>query len=87
MHKVDKVIKVLEKIKNKFDKKTKNVSIADLIVLAGNTAVEKAAKKSGHKIKVPFNPGRGDAKQEQTDVFSFNLLEPKADGFVNYHKT
>ena len=84
--KVDKVIKVLEKIKNKFDKKTKNVSLADLIVLAGNTAVEKAAKKSGHKIKVSFMQGRGDAKQEQTDVFSFNLLEPKADGFVNYHK-
>ncbi len=85
--KVGKVIKVLEKIKNKFDKKTKNVSLADLIVLAGNTAVEKAAKKSGHKIKVPFMQGRGDAKQEQTDVFSFNLLEPKADGFVNYHKS
>ena len=56
-------------------------------MLAGNTAVEKAAKKSGHKIKVPFMQGRGDAKQEQTDVFSFNLLEPKADGFVNYHKS
>ena len=85
--KVDKVIKVLEKIKKKFDKKNKNVSIADLIVLAGNVAVEKAAKKSGHKIKIPFTQGRGDALQEQTDVFSFNLLEPVADAFVNYQKS
>ena len=85
--KVDKVIKVLEKIKKNFDKKNKNVSIADLIVLAGNVAVEKAAKKSGHKIKIPFTQGRGDALQEQTDVFSFNLLEPVADAFVNYQKS
>ena len=84
--KVDKVIKALEKIKKNFDSKTKNVSLADLIVLAGNTAIEKAAKKAGHKIKVPFLQGRGDAQQEHTDVFSFNLLEPKADGFVNYQK-
>ena len=70
----------------KVDGKTKNVSLADLIVLAGNTAIEKAAKKAGHKIKVPLLQGRGDAKQEHTDVFSFNLLEPKADGFVNYQK-
>ena len=82
--KIEKVIKVLEKIKKEFDKKNKNVSVADLIVLAGNVAVEKAAKKSGYKIKVPFLQGRGDASQEQTDIFSFNLLEPKADGFVNY---
>ena len=85
--KVDKVIKVLEKIKKNFDKKNKNVSIADLIVLAGNVAVEKAAKTSGHKIKIPFTQGRGDALQEQTDVFSFNLLEPVADAFVNYQKS
>ena len=85
--KIDKVIKVLEKIKKNFDKKNKNVSIADLIVLAGNVAIEKAAKKSGHKIKIPFTQGRGDALQEQTDVFSFNLLEPVADAFVNYQKT
>ena len=85
--KVDKVIKVLEKIKKNFDKKNKNVSFADLIVLAGNVAVEKAAKKSGHKIKIPFTQGRGDALQEQTDVFSFNLLEPVADAFVNYQKS
>ena len=85
--KVEKVIKVLEKIKKNFDKKNKNVSIADLIVLAGNVAIEKAAKKSGHKIKIPFTQGRGDALQEQTDVFSFNLLEPVADAFVNYQKS
>ena len=85
--KVEKVIKVLEKIKKQFDNKTKNVSLADLIVLSGNVAVENAAKKAGFKIKVPFFQGRGDALQEQTDVFSFNLLEPKADGFVNYQKS
>ena len=81
---ISKVIDKLEKIKNSFDKKNKIVSIADLIVLAGNTAIEKAAAKAGHKIEVPFNPGRGDATQEQTDINSFNLLEPKADGFRNY---
>ena len=85
--KVDKVIKVLEKIKKNFDSKNKTVSIADLIVLGGNVAIEKAAKKSGNKIKVPFLQGRGDALQDQTDVFSFNLLEPKADGFVNYQNS
>ncbi len=84
--KVDKVIKVLEKIKESFDRKNRNVSIADLIVLGGNLAIEKAAQKAGHKIKIPFLQGRGDALQEQTDIFSFNLLEPKADGFVNYQK-
>ena len=82
--KVEKVIKVLEKIKRGFDNKNKNVSIADLIILSGNIAIEKAAKKAGHNIKVPFMQGRGDAYQAQTDVNSFNLLEPKADGFVNY---
>ena len=81
---ISKVIDKLEKIKNSFDKKNKIVSIADLIVLAGNTAIEKAAAKAGHKIEVPFNPGRGDATQEQTDINSFKLLEPKADGFRNY---
>ena len=82
--KTDKVIRVLEKIKKKFDNKMKTVSIADLIVLGGGVAIEKAAKKSGHKISVPFSPGRGDASQQQTDVNSFALLEPKADGFRNY---
>ena len=61
MSKTDKVIRVLEKIKKKFDNKMKTVSIADLIVLGGGVAIEKAAKKSGHKISVPFSPGRGDA--------------------------
>ncbi len=82
--KTDKVIKVLEKIKNNFDSKKKSVSVADLIVLGGCAAIEKAAKKAGHNIKVPFSPGRGDASQEQTDINSFGLLEPKADGFRNY---
>ena len=81
---VNKVIKVLEKIKNNFDTKKRSVSLADLIVLGGNTAIEKAAKKAGHKIKVSFLPGRGDASQNQTDEFSFSLLEPAADGFRNY---
>jgi len=82
--KTDKVIRVLEKIKNNFDGKKKSVSVADLIVLGGCAAIEKAAKKAGHNVKVPFSPGRGDASQEQTDVNSFGLLEPKADGFRNY---
>ena len=81
---VNKVIKVLEKIKNSFDTKKRSVSLADLIVLGGNTAIEKAAKKAGHKIKVSFLSGRGDASQNQTDEFSFGLLEPVADGFRNY---
>ena len=84
---LSKVIKSLEKIKKGFDTKKKSVSIADLIVLGGCVALEKAAKKAGHKITVPFTPGRGDASQDQTDVFSFGLLEPKADGFRNYVTT
>ena len=83
---VGKVLSVLEKIKKDFDGKNKSVSIADLIILAGNVAIEKAAKKGGYKVKVPFKQGRGDATQENTDVFSFGLLEPKADGFINYVK-
>ncbi len=79
-----KVIKILEKIKKNFDTKKKNVSIADLIVLGGCVAIEKAAKKSGHNVNVPFTPGRADALQSQTDTYSFGLLEPKADGFRNY---
>ena len=81
---LSKTIKTLEKIKKGFDTKKKNVSIADLIVMGGCAAIEKAAKKAGHKINVPFKGGREDATQDQTDTFSFGLLEPKADGFRNY---
>ncbi len=83
---INKVIKTLEKIKNKFDNKKKSVSLADLIVLGGNVGIEMAAKKAGVKVDVPFSPGRGDATQEQTDIHSFGLLEPQADGFRNYNK-
>ena len=83
---INKVIKTLEKIKNKFDNKKKSVSLADLIVLGGNVGIEMAAKKAGIKVDVPFSPGRGDATQEQTDIHSFGLLEPQADGFRNYNK-
>ena len=62
----------------------KKISLADLIVLAGSAAIEAAAKKAGHDVKVPFAPGRTDASQEQTDAASFAVLEPKADGFRNY---
>jgi catalase-peroxidase len=87
---VEKVWKALEKIQKKFNasaSQAKKVSMADLIVLAGNTAVESAAKNAGIEIKIPFRPGRMDATQEQTDVQSFALLEPMADGFRNYTKT
>ena len=83
---INKVIKTLEKIKNKFDNKKKSVSLADLIVLGGNVGIEMAAKKPGVNVDVPFYPGRGDATQEQTDIHSFGLLEPQADGFRNYNK-
>lgn len=63
----------------------RKVSLSDLIVLAGNTAVERAANKAGYQINVPFTPGRVDASQEQTDISSFNVLEPVADGFRNYY--
>ncbi len=76
-----KVLPVLEKIQQDFGK---NVSLADLIVLAGSAAVEKAAKDAGFEIDVPFAPGRTDASQESTDVDSFAVLEPRADGFRNY---
>jgi catalase-peroxidase len=76
------VLKTLEGIQKEF----KNVSLADLIVLAGNVGVEKAAKNAGVNISVPFTPGRGDATQAQTDVESFEVLEPIADGFRNYQK-
>ncbi len=79
---IEKVLKVLKDIRDKFDKK---VSLADVVVLGGAAAIEKAAKDAGYKIKVPFKPGRGDATQAQTDVNSFAFLEPKADGFRNYY--
>ena len=82
--KLSKILKVFEKIKKSFDTKKKFVSLADLIVLGGCVAIEKSAKKAGYKIEVPFVSGRGDASQDQTDTFSFGLLEPKADGFRNY---
>jgi catalase-peroxidase len=69
---------------NKGGVKGKQVSMADLIVLGGNAAVEEAAKRAGHDVKIPFSPGRTDAAQEQTDVHSFAVMEPAADGFRNY---
>jgi len=81
-----KVLNALEEIKKGFDNGNKKVSIADLIVLGGCAAIEKAAKNAGHDIKVPFTAGRTDASQEQTDVDSFKFLEPQADGFRNYSK-
>jgi catalase-peroxidase len=83
---ISKVVKVFEKIQKSFNTKKKIVSIADLIVLGGNAGIEMAVKKAGKKIKVPFTPGRGDATQDQTDIHSFGLLEPRADGFRNYSK-
>ena len=82
--KLSKAIDKFEKIKKNFDKKNKTVSLADIIVLGGSVGIEKAAKKAGHKVNVPFTQGRGDALQNETDEFSFGLLEPKADGFRNY---
>lgn len=78
-----KVLGVLEGIQAQFGK---TVSMADLIVLAGNAGVEKAAKAAGFEVTVPFHPGRTDASQEQTDVESFKVLEPIVDGFRNYQK-
>ena len=82
-----KVLRTLEAIQKEFNGAQsggKKVSLADLIVLGGCAAVEEAAKKAGHDVKVPFTPGRMDASQEQTDVDSFAALEPTADGFRNY---
>ena len=81
---LNKVLNILEGIQNEFNKGDKQVSIADLIVLGGSAAIEKAAKNAGHTISVPFNAGRGDASQEQTDIESFEALRPSADGFRNY---
>jgi len=85
-----KVLKTLERIQNEFHSGQsggKKVSLADLIVLAGCAGIEQAAKNAGHKVTVPFTPGRMDASQEQTDVESFAVLEPIADGFRNYLKS
>jgi catalase-peroxidase len=85
-----KVLKKLEAIQKEFNSsqsngnKGKKVSLADLIVLGGCAAVEEAAKRAGHKVKIPFSPGRTDASQKQTDVHSFAVMEPIADGFRNY---
>lgn len=83
-----KVLSKYESIQKKFNTNKTNtkVSIADLIVLGGNAAIEEAAKKAGHEVTVPFTPGRTDATQEQTDVESMQLLKPMADGFTNYQE-
>ena len=88
--KLSKVLQKLESIQNEFNSGAaggKKVSIADLIVLGGCAGVEQAAKNAGHTVTVPFTPGRTDASPEQTDVASFALMEPQADGFRNYMKT
>jgi catalase-peroxidase len=85
--KLSKVLKTLEGIQNTFNKAQsggKKISLADLIVLGGCAGVEEAAKRAGHTVAVPFTPGRTDASQAQTDVASFAVLEPVADGFRNY---
>jgi len=82
-----KVLKTLEGIQQEFNAQAggkKKISLADLIVLGGNIAIEDAAKKAGYDVKVPFTPGRTDASQDQTDVESFAVLEPDADGFRNF---
>ncbi|MCV9936080.1 catalase/peroxidase HPI [Boseaceae bacterium BT-24-1] len=84
-----RVIEVLDGIRRQFNKEAdgdQKISLADLIVLAGNVGVEQAAKAAGHEVSVPFTPGRTDARQEQTDTHSFDVMEPAADGFRNYQK-
>jgi catalase-peroxidase len=86
---LEKVLKVLKSIQKDFNSKQKEgkkVSLADLIVLGGCAAVEAATKAAGYKIEVPFTPGRMDASQAQTDIESFEYMEPEADGFRNYQK-
>ncbi len=82
--KLEAVLDTLGRIKADFDKGGRTVSMADLIVLAGGVGVEQAAKAAGYPIEVPFHPGRADATDEETDAHSFEVLEPKADGFRNY---
>ncbi len=87
---LQKVLKVYETIQSEFNKaqhENKKVSIADLIILGGCVGIEQAAKNAGHEITVPFEPGRTDATQDQTDVDAFSVLEPKVDGFRNYQET
>jgi catalase-peroxidase len=82
-----KSLKTLESIQKEYNSSQaggKKISLADLIVLGGDAAIEEAARKAGHEVKIPFSPGRTDASQDQTDVFSFAVLEPVADGFRNY---
>ncbi len=83
-----KVIGKMEAIQKEFNSSQsgKKISLADLIVLGGDAAIEEAAKKAGHDVKIPFAAGRTDASQEQTDVHSFAVLEPAADGFRNYSR-
>lgn len=86
---LNKVLKELEKIQSSFNNshsKDRKVSLADIIVLGGCVGIEQAAKNAGYNINVPFTPGRTDATQEETDIKSFNVLEPKVDGFRNYIK-
>jgi catalase-peroxidase len=83
-----KVLQRLEAVQKDFNRSLsggKKVSLADVIVLGGNAAIEQAAKNAGHDVQVPFKPGRTDATQAQTDVESFKVLEPAADGFRNYY--
>ncbi|MGY6562171.1 MAG: catalase/peroxidase HPI [Luteibaculaceae bacterium] len=86
---LNRVLGVLEGIQKDFNSKSKTtkISMADLIVLAGNVGIEQAAKNAGVKVEVPFTPGRMDASQEMTDIESFQLLKPQADGFRNYSPT
>ena len=84
---LSEILKVYKEIQNKFNSSqtgNKRISLADLIVLAGSSGIEKAIKNAGKEICIPFNPGRSDAIQEMTDVASFSVLEPKSDGFRNY---
>lgn len=83
------VLQRLEAVQQSFNSKSgkKQISLADVIVLGGAAAIEKAAEKSGYEIEIPFTPGRSDASQQQTDILSFAVLEPKADGFRNYFST
>ena len=85
-----KILDIIGVIQNDFNNSqtnNKKVSLADMIILASNVGIEKAIKNAGYDLTVPFNPGRTDATQEQTDINSFAVIEPKADGFRNYQKT